>query len=358
MLCALVGGLGALSFSAAGPLDPPPGPVTPTNRTLDEIYNAIQAVNAGKGTPITALPITINQPGKYYLTQNFTVGDVDAITIGGDNITIDLNGFTITGNYAGGAAGTRRGIVVTSPGGGAVRTNISIRNGAIRGFSAAGIEAVFAAAGEYSNLSVIGCGKSGLIAGDNSSIRDVQARSNREAGISAGLANTVERCTAQANGVRPNTALGCGFAISAGSTVRGCSALSNQGSGFILGSQCVIAQCNASNNDVSGILAAGDNLIEGNSCTNNGQNVANGGGITTTGQGNRVVSNNCVGNDRNFDIAAGVAAGGTFLGGNSASRPTGGGVNYNIGANNAYGQILNFPGSGFSGAGAFVNIVY
>lgn len=44
-------------------------------------------------------PVTISLPGSYRLSGNLTVpdADTDAILITADNITLDLNGFTIAG---------------------------------------------------------------------------------------------------------------------------------------------------------------------------------------------------------------------------------------------------------------------
>src|SRR6202521_1330586 len=70
----------------AGPLDPP-GPPSSTAGVLHP------------GTPITALPYTISQPGSYYLTGNLTMavaGD-DGIQIVAKDVTLDLGGFTLNG---------------------------------------------------------------------------------------------------------------------------------------------------------------------------------------------------------------------------------------------------------------------
>src|SRR6478735_9662548 len=96
-------------ITAQGPLTPP-GPPAPTMQTLDQIgsktdqaNNGITTANSkldsvanmlGKRTPISALPFTISTSGSYYLTGNLTAtADGDAITVSGDNVTIDLNGF-------------------------------------------------------------------------------------------------------------------------------------------------------------------------------------------------------------------------------------------------------------------------
>ncbi len=81
---------------AQGPLAPPGAPA-PTMKTLDEIH----AVGE-KRTPISSIPFSITQPGSYYLTGNLSTAlAVDGISIDAKNVTIDLNGFRMTGNGAG-----------------------------------------------------------------------------------------------------------------------------------------------------------------------------------------------------------------------------------------------------------------
>jgi hypothetical protein len=71
----------------AGPLDPPGSPAS-----TDGVREP--------GTAISAIPFTITQPGRYYLTRNLTDTPDDVangVTIQADNVTLDLHGFTLTG---------------------------------------------------------------------------------------------------------------------------------------------------------------------------------------------------------------------------------------------------------------------
>jgi hypothetical protein len=48
--------------------------------------------------PITAIPVTINQAGSYFLTRDVTgVATMSGITVAVDNVTIDLMGHSIIG---------------------------------------------------------------------------------------------------------------------------------------------------------------------------------------------------------------------------------------------------------------------
>src|SRR5688572_13159342 len=96
----------------------PPGPPGPTMKTLQQIEPR---------TPI-AVPSTITAPGSYYLTNNATVTGT-AIYIQCGDVTLDLNGFTVTGDggdvdYGVWAEPTNR------------VQNITVRNGNFRNFAA------------------------------------------------------------------------------------------------------------------------------------------------------------------------------------------------------------------------------
>ena len=112
----LVIGLSANYAAAQGSLTPPGNPA-PTMKTLDQVEAR---------TPISALPFTINDPGSYYLTADLTGSNAEhGISIDSDDVTLDLNGFTLRG-----VAGSLDGIYVvnSTPDYG----NIIIRNGNVR----------------------------------------------------------------------------------------------------------------------------------------------------------------------------------------------------------------------------------
>lgn len=79
--------------------------------------------------PIVELPAIIAEPGVYCLTDNLSTGITtgNAITLEADNITIDLNGWTLDGSTAG-TETVANGIY------GYQLNNITIRNGTIQGF--------------------------------------------------------------------------------------------------------------------------------------------------------------------------------------------------------------------------------
>src|SRR5262245_2012030 len=115
--------IAAGTFIAAGPLSPPAGPVASSYKTLSEAEPRV-AINSLVGTGGPTWTYSINQPGSYYLTGNL-VGENGkrVVRIGADNVTIDLNGFTIDGS-----AGATRGI----DGETLDANNVTVRNGTIR----------------------------------------------------------------------------------------------------------------------------------------------------------------------------------------------------------------------------------
>ncbi len=96
----------------------PPGPPDETMKPLDHVEPR---------TPISAVPVTINESGSYYLTRNLE--DLGGgITITADDVTLDLMGFTMK------SAGGSTGVSVASPTNTPLQ-NVVVRNGGFRGFS-------------------------------------------------------------------------------------------------------------------------------------------------------------------------------------------------------------------------------
>lgn len=76
-------------------------------------------------TLISALPLTIRTPGGYRLAANLELNVAgNAITVGCDNVVIDLSGFTIVNRF-----NSNNAAIVA-----AGRKNVTIRNGCLRGF--------------------------------------------------------------------------------------------------------------------------------------------------------------------------------------------------------------------------------
>jgi hypothetical protein len=195
----------------------PPGAPAPTMKTLAQIEAR---------TPISSAPFTISAPGSYYLTTNLTISSGNAINVNANNVTLDLNGFTLfsTENPAASSAG----IMLNSVG------NITIVRGFISGgvtnsaglyggtYGGSGFGNGITYSGEppfnvrISGVSVSGCQFSGIILGTTYN----------------GYSSVVESCTVKtvgsygilADSISDSTAWYCGgTAIFAYSSANNCS---------------------------------------------------------------------------------------------------------------------------------------
>jgi hypothetical protein len=113
----------AASHALAGPLDPPPGPIQSTLKTLVDVEPRT-AVSQETTPGDSDATFVISQPGSYYLTGDVnTKSGQSGIKIASfDGVTLDLNGFTIRGD-----AGAEYGVLVQG-------NDITIRNGRMQGF--------------------------------------------------------------------------------------------------------------------------------------------------------------------------------------------------------------------------------
>lgn len=141
-------------------------------KTLDQVESRI---------PISSAPFTINQAGNYYLTANLSVTAGNAIGITVDNVTLDLNGYTIssTANPASGNAVNLAGNL----------RNIAIRNGHIRsGTTGSGAS--------YTQLGFLG-GIYAVNVPNNVRVTDVSVTGVGQYGIdfTADSSVVLERCT-------------------------------------------------------------------------------------------------------------------------------------------------------------------
>jgi hypothetical protein len=164
------------------------GALIPTAAFAVDGIVLISQTNAllGNVTPGDApgFPVTISQPGSYRLSSNLTVPDANttAIQVTGDNVTIDLNGFSILGPVV------CVGEPVTScspngPGAGIVtfsRMFVTVMNGTVRGMGA-GI--FFQGPAHVEHVKAIGNGSFGIIATDTAVVTSSTAIQNGGDGI-------------------------------------------------------------------------------------------------------------------------------------------------------------------------------
>jgi hypothetical protein len=222
----------------------PPGAPGPIFKTLQQVEPRI---------PIETVPSNIlaahfiNQPGAYYLTTNLNLnGDREGIRVSAQNVTIDLNGFTIFGHS------NNVGIY----GGSSIVRNVRIHNGVLSRWASA-IDL-----GAFSSIS-------NVIVEDIRIEGGVTGATNRP-GISVNAAGVVRRCMVFGN-AGPGTA---GIDASAGGSVIEHCSVFNAEVGIRLVAQGRVENCWVQNAASTGISASRASTIRNNHILNCGTGIS------------------------------------------------------------------------------------
>ncbi len=344
----------AAGGAVAGNLTPPAGAPTSTMKTLQEVEprTPIQSLS-GSGSAVYA----IFSPGSYYLTGNIVVpSNGVGIQVSADNVTIDLNGFTISGTTVGNNAAN--GINVPS-----TRRYLTVKNGIVSNFGGVCLDASNVVGGVFTDLAIRdSSGNNGIEVGNNAVVRGVRAESNNVAGILGGFGCTFTECSAIDNG-------GDGLAAGSYATVSNCTATDNGQDGISTVQRSTVSNSAASNNFSDGfemsfggvikncsasfngagirVDAGGAVLILENECSNN----TNAGILVAAGVANRVESNHIGFNGVGVDVNTTD----NFIVRNTAR---GNGTNFSIVAGNEAAQVLTNPGDAFTSSNAWANFAY
>lgn len=358
LLVASLAGLAACGgLLVAGPLAPPAGSVAPSYKTLTDVEPRIAIGPATTPGDFESV-YRITQPGSYYLTGNLAgVSGKHGIVIAATNVTIDLNGFAVTGT-----TGARSGIV------GGAQDYLSVRNGIVRNWPETGVHFSTSDHARVQNVAIAQCGESGLLAGvgaliDSCSVvnctgtgfqvnvgsmlsdcladgntvgfelsdRSRIVRSTAVRSVGHGMTTTdgatIEDCVASGNG-------GNGIEATWGVRITGCNARSNSVHGISFGSYCVVEGCTADANTGAGFYGKATTaraVVKGNNSTRNAQ------GLKLDGGGSLVLGNTCSFNSTNYVLVTGnrVSA--------IVTMPLAGAINGNTG-----GTTLTAPESNFA----------
>ena len=305
----------AQSLRAQGSLVPPGAPA-PSMKSLSQI-EARTPVDATNTPGNSTAQFNITQAGSYYLTGNITgVNSKHGIVIQTNDVTLDLNGFEMTG-----ISGSYDGIGVI-PG----AQNITIHNGTLRSWGIG----VIAPGGncELEHLRIYACTSQGIDVGSSCTVRSCTTVSNGNIGISFGNGGIVTACLASSNSaagisggsdcvmneclaianngdgidlsnnfnIRQCTSDhngGNGFTLGSAGSISGCVANTNSDSGVEVDNTCTISECRANGNFISGFTSVGSEAV----VVDNQASFNTGFGIETFGSYNRIDGNYVVGND-------------------------------------------------------------
>jgi parallel beta-helix repeat protein len=242
----------------AGDVNPPPGPVDGTMKTLDEVRPSTPMnVDTTPGDANSTFRITA--PGAYHLTTNL-IGESgkSGIEITSDDVTINLNGFLMEG-----VEGSLDGITTDdTPQSLDEYDRIVISNGAIAGWDGRGV-LLNGVNHRVSFVSVQHCGNVGIFVGENAQVTDCNVSDNGLTGIAAGFNSLVARCVSKDNA---GAGITCGFGqfTEDGGSILDCNASGNI-SGISIGRGGTITRCSVSFNGNAGItIGEGATLTESN----------------------------------------------------------------------------------------------
>lgn len=193
-----------------------------------------------KRIAIESIPITINESGSYYLTQNLesSTSNGDGITIDIDNVTIDLNGFSI---YPASGISSDDGIFISGS-----HENIVIKNGSVHGWGGDGINALNADMSYFEDLIVYDNEGDGIVSDFSCIIFNCVAKGNELDGLEGDDGVIIYNCTASYNGDN-------GIQTSEGSLVVACTSLGNETDGVDVGSGSKVEYCTSYDNGSYGI---------------------------------------------------------------------------------------------------------
>ena len=220
---------------------------------------------------------TLSQPGSYVVNKNLA-SNGDCIVIASDFVTLDLDGFVITG----GGQGTGAGVTELREQG---FRGITVRNGTITNFAQAialsrstgvTVERIHATANADHAITV----------GDMSTVRSSVAIANGRDGIRLGQRGLVTGSNAEENG-------GAGIRVNMGGNVIGNTVGRNKLSGISTVEGANVINNVSRNNSLWGVFMDCPGLFMGNTASNNGSSASD---------NFKDVSGGCVVNEHNSTL--------------------------------------------------------
>jgi len=252
-------------------------------------------------------PITVTEPGIYFLTSNIEIADgrQTAISINASNVELNLNGFSVTGNNTCDTMGNCTITQVSGAGVFSASINVAVRNGFVGGF-----------------------GDAGVWLNEASLIEDIQASNNRRKGLRAEEGSTIRNCVANNNG-------DIGIEV-AEARVIDSTAIRNGQFGFAVGRGSILDRVIARENLI-GITDSNGATIMNSSIFRNRQT-----GLEVIRGGTQIFNSQFLEND------------GVGIGHRGDSADTPGGIPAVVRDSVFYGNSGSFDGANFGGAGPII----
>lgn len=203
---------------------------------------------------ISRVPVVITNSGSYVLTCSpvwtTPIQEGNAIQVEADNVTIDLNGFTVDG-----AAGTAGGSAILQVSG---RRGLRVLNGTVYGSYGSALSwAGIRAAGDSVEIHGVTATRNdmGIVVGPNARVVNCTVSSNLQDGMVLGPNSMAEGCVAMHNGDD-------GFRAGEGCGLRRCRAFGNTACGFNVDNGCLLSQIKAEANASNGVLARAGAVVQ------------------------------------------------------------------------------------------------
>jgi hypothetical protein len=174
--------------------------ITPLLFSLASFAFAVDGIRRISQTSTTVFPIVISAPGSYRLASNLRVAStrVDAIDITANNVTLDLNGFSIIGPGSGTGNGINAGVQggICNPPKVTV-TNVTVTDGVVTAMGGSGI-----CLGSYAHVERVRAlrnGGSGIEVNSFARIIGNLCNNNMATGIACGRDCVISGNTANSN---------------------------------------------------------------------------------------------------------------------------------------------------------------
>jgi hypothetical protein len=193
----------------------------------------------------------ITESGSYVVTKNLAATG-DCLVIQADFVTLDLDGFVLTGNGTG--AGVAESLSVG-------RRGITVRNGVITGFQGA-VVLSHSSAVVVEHVNATGNTFDAIVAGDMASVKNNTVVGNGGMGIRLG-----QRALATGNAVNEN--VGNGIFVDLGGNVAGNTVGRNQASGIVASEGALLVNNVSRNNGSNGIVVDCPSAVISNTTSNN-----------------------------------------------------------------------------------------